>query len=54
VSHFGLFRYRKAVVAVLCRQQHPELNEAAEFVIVDACMDILRVKWPKLDVPPSE
>jgi hypothetical protein len=35
------------MVAVLCQQQHPELNEAAEFVIVDACMDILRVKWKK-------
>lgn len=47
LSHFGFFHHRKTAFYILCRQQHPDLYEAAEFVITDACFDILRVIWPK-------
>uniref|UniRef100_A0A914YQE8 Uncharacterized protein n=1 Tax=Panagrolaimus superbus TaxID=310955 RepID=A0A914YQE8_9BILA len=54
IERFGLFQHWKSAYYILCQQKNPELYEAAAYVIVDACFDILRYIWPKLNVIPAE
>uniref|UniRef100_A0AC34F5M2 Uncharacterized protein n=1 Tax=Panagrolaimus sp. ES5 TaxID=591445 RepID=A0AC34F5M2_9BILA len=54
IGRLGLFQQWKAAFFVLCQQTNPDLYDAAVYVIADACFDILRCVWPKLNVIPAE